>query len=120
MAEDHLIEIFISLDILQEIIRVLEYEKILRILKRSRMEPSSVMATIISLSSLVDVKVRIHAIAEDPPDNQILACAKEADAQFIISGDQHLLQLGCYGNIRILSPSKFLEREPTGPRGSLT
>jgi hypothetical protein len=111
MAEDSLIEIFASLDILQEITRVLEYEKIMKILKRSRMKPSSIMTTIISLSSLVDVKLRVHAIEEDPSDNHILACAKEADAQFILSGDHHLLQLGHYEKIRILTASKFLERQ---------
>jgi putative PIN family toxin of toxin-antitoxin system len=112
MAEDRFIEIFTSLDILQEINRVLEYEKILRILKRSRMEVSSIMATIVSLSSLVDVKVRVNAIADDPSDNHILACAKEAGAQFIVSGDRHLLRLGQYENISILTASRFLERKP--------
>jgi len=63
MAEDKLVQIFASLDILQEINRVLEYERILRILKRSRMKPSSIMTTIVSLSSLVDVKV--NALEED-------------------------------------------------------
>jgi putative PIN family toxin of toxin-antitoxin system len=111
MAEDTLIHIFVSLDVLQEINRVLEYEKILRILKRSQMEPSSIMATIMSLSSLVDVKVRVHAIEEDPSDNHVLACAKEARAQFIVSGDRHLLQLGHYEKIMMLTASRFLERQ---------
>jgi putative PIN family toxin of toxin-antitoxin system len=112
MAEEGLVEIFASLDILQEVTRVLNYEKILRILKRSRMEPTSIMATVISLSSLVDVKIRVHAIEEDRSDNHVLACAREADAQFIVSGDRHLLQLGHYQNIRILTAAGFLERQP--------
>ena len=62
MAEDNDVEVFVSLDILQEIHRVLEYEKIRRILKRSRMDPTAIMATIISLSSIVDVKTRVEAI----------------------------------------------------------
>ena len=111
MAEDRLVQLFASLDILQEINRVLKYEKIPRILKRSRIEPSSIMATIVSLSSLVDVKTAIHAIEEDPSDNHVLACAKEASAQFIVSGDRHLLRLGHYENIKILAASNFLEME---------
>ncbi len=116
MAEDRLVQIFVSLDILQEINRVLEYEKILRILKRSRMEPSSIMTTILSLSSLVDVKARGQAIEEDPSDNRILSCAKEAGAQFVVSGDRHLLQLGDYKNIRILTASSFLEMQKVSRR----
>jgi hypothetical protein len=111
MAEDKLVQLFVSLDILQEINRVLQYEKILRILKRSRIEPSSIMPTIVSLSSLVDVKTPAHAIEEDPSDNHVLACAKEASAQFIVSGDRHLLQLGQYESIKILTASSFLRME---------
>jgi putative PIN family toxin of toxin-antitoxin system len=109
MAEDRLIQIFVSLEILREINRVLEYEKILRILERSGKEPSSIMTTIVSLSSLVDARAMLKVIEEDPSDNRILSCAKEAGAQFVLSGDHHLLQLGSYDNIRILSASRFLE-----------
>jgi putative PIN family toxin of toxin-antitoxin system len=109
MAEDRLVQVFVSLDMLQEINRVLGYEKVQRIVDRSRRDRSSIMATIVSLSSLVDAKARAHAIEEDPSDNYVLACAKEANAQFIVSGDHHLLQLGHYENTRILTASKFLE-----------
>jgi len=109
MVEDRLVQVFTSLDILQEINRVLGYEKVLGILRRSRRDRSSIMATVVSLSSLVDVKARVHAIEEDPSDNHILACAKEVSAQFIVSGDRHLLQLGHYENTRILTASRFLE-----------
>jgi putative PIN family toxin of toxin-antitoxin system len=111
MAEDRLVQIFASLDILQEIRRVLDYEKIQGILKRSRIEPSSIMTSIVSLCSLVDVKATVHAIEEDPSDNHVLACAKETNAHFIVSGDRHLLQLGQYENIRILTASRFLEMQ---------
>jgi putative PIN family toxin of toxin-antitoxin system len=111
MAEDKLVQIFASLDILEEINHVLGYDKILRILKQGRMEPASIMATIISLSSLVDVTAKVHVIEEDPQDNRILACAKQASAQFIVSGDRHLLQLGHYEEIRILTASGFIEMQ---------
>ena len=115
MAEGRLIQIFTSLDCLQEINRVLESEEITRMLKRSRRAPSSIMTTILSLSSLVDVKVKVEVMEEDPSDNRILACAKEAGAQFVISGDRHLLQLGNYENIRILTASGFLgTQRPSG------
>ncbi len=109
MAEEKLVEIFISLEVLQEISRVLECERILRFLKRSRTEPSSVMATVLRLSSIVDVAAAIHEIEDDPSDNQILACAKQANVQFIVSGDRHLLRLGNYDGTGILTASKFLE-----------
>jgi putative PIN family toxin of toxin-antitoxin system len=110
MVEDGHVQIFASLDILQEIHRVLEYEKILRVLQRSGREVSPMMATIVSLCSLVDVKSKVQAIEEDPTDNQVLACAKDATADFMISGDRHLLQLEAYGNVKVLTASSFLEK----------
>lgn len=107
-TEDRRIQIFISLDILNEIHRVLQYEKIQRILKRSGREPSSIMATVVRLCSLIEVKSVVRAV-KDPADNQVLACAKDASADFIISGDRHLLNLEQYENIIILTPSSFLE-----------
>lgn len=116
MAEHKLIQIFVSLGILREIARVLEYERILTILRRSRMEPSSIMVTILSLSSIVDVEARVRTIKADPSDTKILACAKQASAQFIVSGDRHLLPLGIYEDIRILTASKFLEMQKASKR----
>ena len=108
MAEERLVEVFVSLEMLDEINRVLQYEKIMGILKRSRTRSSTVMGTITRLSSIVDVKAEVHVVVEDPSDNHVVACAKEAHAQFIVSGDRHLLALGRYGNARIVSASAFL------------
>ncbi len=47
-------------------------------------------------------------ITEDPADNKFIACAISLEAEFIISGDQHLRSLKSIGRIRILSPSEFL------------
>jgi putative PIN family toxin of toxin-antitoxin system len=50
------------------------------------------------------------AIDEDPADNAVLACALEADADSIVSGDSHLLALGRFQGIRIVRPADFLGR----------
>jgi putative PIN family toxin of toxin-antitoxin system len=113
MAEDGQVQLVASLDILEEIHPVLEYETILSILKRSGKKPNSIMTTIVSLCSLVDVKSTASAIQEDPTDNHVLACAKDAAADFVISGDRHLLKLGKYENISILGASSLLARKDT-------
>jgi len=77
MAEDGLIQVFASLEMLDEINRVLQYEKIIGILKRSRTRSSTVMGTIVRLTSIVDVKAEVHVVVEDPSDNHVLACAKK-------------------------------------------
>lgn len=47
-------------------------------------------------------------IKEDKADNYFLACAISAEADFIISGDNHLLKLKSFQNIPILTPRRFL------------
>jgi predicted nucleic acid-binding protein len=38
-----------------------------------------------------------------------LACALEGNADFIISGDKHLLNLRNYQGIKMVTPAEFLE-----------
>jgi putative PIN family toxin of toxin-antitoxin system len=59
-----------------------------------------------------------NVIPEDPADERVLACAVEAGADGIVSGDRHLLDLGGYRGIRILTVREFLEElEGYGPGG---
>jgi uncharacterized protein len=47
-------------------------------------------------------------IVSDEPDNRVLECAREGAADLIVSGDAHLLELGAFEGIRVLSPSQAL------------
>ncbi len=62
------------------------------------------------LGEMVIPEKRIIVIKKDPDDNRILECALAADADLIISGDNHLLELMKYKNIQIVSPSEFFEK----------
>jgi putative PIN family toxin of toxin-antitoxin system len=44
----------------------------------------------------------------DDPDNRILECALKAKADFLVSGDKHLLKLKRYENCEIIKLSAFL------------
>jgi len=52
----------------------------------------------------------IDIVLEDPDDNRILECAVEAEANYIITGDFHLLKLSRYRNIEVLNVVEFLTR----------
>ena len=46
-------------------------------------------------------------VAQDADDDHVLACAVEARAHFIASGDQHLHSLGgSYQSVRIVTPAE--------------
>lgn len=110
MAERKQAEIFVSRDILGEINRVLRYEKIAKILECGNQDVTALMSTILALSTLVETESKVQVLTEDPSDNMFLACAHDAGAKFIISGDAHLLRLGRYGEASIVSPSVFLNQ----------
>lgn len=58
---------------------------------------------------VVDPKSKIHLIKKDTADNKFLECAQEGNADFIISGDKHLLELKNYKNCQIVTPKEFLD-----------
>lgn len=55
------------------------------------------------------------AIPDDPDDDKILACAVDGMVDLIVSGDRHLLALGEYEGISIITAREFLERLRSEP-----
>ena len=49
------------------------------------------------------------AVLADEPDNRILECAREALAELIVTGDRHLLALGRYEGVDIVSLAAFFD-----------
>ena len=53
---------------------------------------------------------RLHnVIVEDPEDNKFIDCAVEGKADYIVSGDPHLLALKEYLGTKIITSKKFLK-----------
>ena len=53
------------------------------------------------------------SICRDPDDDKFISCAIEASCMYIISGDDDLLSLGNAGEVRICTPTEFLEAMKT-------
>jgi len=60
-------------------------------------------------ANVVDPDFELNAVAGDPDDNRILECAVAGKADFIVSGDRHLLRLGSYAGIAIVTVRQFLK-----------
>lgn len=95
----------ITNDIYSELQRVVAYPK----LKFSTTLQVNILEFVFSWSRFVQPKEAVTVIIDDPDDDKFLSCAVAANASFIISGDPHLLGLGSYHDIPILTPAQFLE-----------
>jgi len=87
-----------------------ELERILR--TKINMETPQILVILSSIreiSLFVSPAVVISIIDRDKSDNRILECAIEAKAEYIVSGDEHLLSLGRYDEISIVNASQFLK-----------
>ena len=50
------------------------------------------------------------SVPDDPKDEMFLACALDGQADVIVSGDHHLLDLGVYRDIPIMTARQFLDQ----------
>lgn len=64
--------------------------------------------TIAKTVIVVKPQKRLRVVKMDKSDNKIIEAALESGADYIISGDKHLLEMKSYQGIKIVSPSSFL------------
>jgi len=61
------------------------------------------------IAEIASPRFRLHAVPDDEDDNRVLECAVAAGAEFIVSGDNHLLRLASYQKIYIVTVRQFLQ-----------
>jgi len=90
---------------IEEFERVLGYDR----LPFTETEREQYPALIREEATVVDPTQSVQVIDDDPDDDLFLEIALEAEAEYIVSGDPHLTDLGAFRDIEIVSPSEFLE-----------
>jgi len=63
---------------------------------------------------VVEAEVVLAVVKDDPDDDRVLECAVAGKADYIVSGDRHLLKLGAYQGIPILSVRQFMDSIEAG------
>lgn len=110
VVEKQKVDFYSSEEILKELARVLTYPKIEEILKKAGVEKKTALEALTEKLKIVNPKVKINVIKEDPSDNRVLECAIESKSKYVVSGDKHLLKLKKFKDIEILTAREFLER----------
>jgi len=104
LLKDGYLTNYITAEIFEELKRVISYPK----LKFPESLQNKILEFVFFHSIFVEPNESISAIKDDPDDNKFLECAVSANAEFIISGDPHLLALKRYGMVEILNADMFL------------
>lgn len=98
-----------SAALIDELQRVVTYPK----LKFTEEVQSDIIEFVLTNSRMVVAPFLPDVAIADRDDLHVIACAASANASFIITGDPHLLELGCCNGISILTPSGFLNQDKT-------
>lgn len=102
------IELFTSPALLLELEEVLVRDKFARRLKAADVSADVLVLGYAALATVVSPPSINPAVKADPDDDEVLACAVAVQADAVISGDRHLLSLGEFQSIPVLTPARFL------------
>jgi putative PIN family toxin of toxin-antitoxin system len=75
----------------------------------SERDALAIRAKLEDSANVVEPDFELNAVPDDPDDNRVLECAVAGKAEFIVSGDRHLLRIGCYEEIAIITVRQFIE-----------
>lgn len=79
----------------------------------SERDATVIRAKLESTAILANADFMLDAVPDDPDDNRVLECAVAGKANYIVSGDRHLLRISSYEGIMILTVRQFLETAGT-------
>ncbi|MEA3359480.1 MAG: putative toxin-antitoxin system toxin component, PIN family [Thermodesulfobacteriota bacterium] len=104
LGRDGKIQIFTSEDIEQEILN-----KLITKFGLNSGDADKIMVDFSTFTKPIRVSRRIHVVKDDPDDDKFIECAVECSAEFIVSGDNHLLKKKKYKGIDIVNAATFLK-----------
>ena len=85
-------------------------EKLQSKLQFSAEQVAETLTDLLSFLRVLSITGQLKAVEADPDDDKVVECATVGNATHIVSGDKrHLLTLGSYQGIRIMSPAEFLQ-----------
>jgi predicted nucleic acid-binding protein len=64
---------------------------------------------VLKTAKFVKVTKKLHVVKEHPADDKFIECAQAAGADYIVSGDKHLLKVACYKKTQIVSVNEFIQ-----------
>lgn len=69
----------------------------------------SILSVVVKVARIVSPDVVVDIVKDDPADNRIIEAAISGKANYIVTGDSHLLSLERIKRIKIVTPKEFLD-----------
>ena len=69
----------------------------------------SILSPFFSSLKMIESKTVVE-VSRDPDDDKFIECAVDAEALYIVSGDNDLLDIGQYEGIQIITAKEFCEK----------
>ncbi len=107
---DRRFELAASEEILSELDRVLHKPSIKKHFNPTENEIEEFLETIRNNTIITPSFYQTDRIKKDPSDNKFLACAVEGKADFIVSGDKHLLEIKQFHGVKIIKARTFMKK----------
>lgn len=99
-------------EIILEIKQVLERFVAVKLIKKQ--EAAALMQRIKKDCPVITSLSQVTA-SPDKKDNRYLACVQDGRADYLVTGDRHLLRLKNFANTKIVTPTKFVEALKVSP-----
>ncbi len=110
MARKDAFDVITSPSINREVLSVLHRDYIYKKYHLNEKTIEAIASFLYEGTIMVSGELQITKIKKDPDDNKFLSAAIEGKANYIVSGDEHLLSLKKYKGIQIVTPAEFIEK----------
>lgn len=104
------VKLIISREILTEFNDVARRPKLRRYVSLKRLRRFNQI--LIRRTKIIEVRTHLPQITDDLDDNMIVETALDGGADYIVSGDKHLLMLKEFKGIKIVNVEEMLEIKP--------
>jgi putative PIN family toxin of toxin-antitoxin system len=108
-------ELIVSGEIIDEYRRVMTRPSVVALHKQSPEQIERLLVRLRTIATIVAPRSQTRVVTSDRDDDKFVHAAVEGGAEFIVSGDRHLLNVRSHQGIEIVTPAtliSFLESQP--------
>ena len=110
LLEREAFRLILSIGIVDEVRRTLADPRVRRYVRLTSREIEAWLASMQSVAEVVEGRHSVSVVASDPDDDKYFVAAVEGDADVVVSGDKHVLEVQQFERIRVLTPRAFLDK----------